>query len=71
MHAFIVFAAAIAILAQAASSSLVSIPLHRRSATSFTNTDLTYDDGLVRRLDQLIGQLRHIESSNNNLANLN
>lgn len=47
MHAFVLFAAATAILAQSASSSLVSIPLHRRSATGFTNTGLTYDDGVL------------------------
>lgn len=57
MHAFVLFAAATAILAQSASSALVSIPLHRRSATGLTNTDLTYDDGVVRHLDQIMNSL--------------
>jgi hypothetical protein len=48
MRAFMLLAAATAALTQIASSTLVTIPLHRRSSnSSFTNTDLTFDDGLV------------------------
>jgi len=41
-------AAATAALTQMASTTLVTIPLHKRSSnSSFTNTGLTYDDGLL------------------------
>ncbi|CAO3681008.1 unnamed protein product [Umbelopsis ramanniana] len=48
MRAFMLLAAATAVLIQLAETSLVTIPLHKRSSdTSFKNTDLNYDDGLL------------------------
>lgn len=51
MRAFMLLAAATAALTEMASTTLVTIPLHKRSSnSSFTNTGLTYDDGLVSLL---------------------